>query len=76
MPIAFLFADTLFKHTLFSFEGVPLGTIVAWTPTMPHADSYKAAVPQGWMICDGSRIVEQKSPWFGLSVPDLNGGQR
>ncbi len=47
---------------------VPLGAVIDWwrpDPTFP--------VPDGFLIADGSRVADPKSPLDGMLLPDLRG---
>lgn len=51
---------------------IPVGSIVAWHLDLPGTP----ALPPGWATCDGQMITDPDSPYFGQSVPDLNGEGR
>ncbi len=53
-------------------ETTPIGSIVAW-----HADlAGTPSLPIGWEPCDGQMVADPDSPYFGQTLPDLNGGGR
>ena len=44
----------------------PVGSIKSWLrPTVA------TQLPSGWLICDGSTVVDASSPFDGLAIPDL-----
>jgi len=47
---------------------VPIGTVIDWWRPDANVD-----VPDGYAICDGSVIVEPRSPLDGETTPDLRG---
>lgn len=47
---------------------VPVGTILAWTSHMTNSPP----LPAGWMRCDGQKVDDERSPYFGQRLPDLN----
>ena len=53
----------------------PLGTILVWVPRAEVGGNTTAALPAGWVRCDGAPIPSP-SPWAGHLTPDLNGGRR
>ncbi len=49
-------------------SSVPVGGIISWwrpDPSFP--------IPDGYQVCDGSEVLDEASPYFGLSLPDLTG---
>jgi len=47
-------------------NGVPIGTVIDWwrpTETTP--------LPDGWEFCDGTAVVDPRSPILGVVKPDL-----
>lgn len=46
----------------------PVGSIKSWI--RPDAST---SLPSGWVICDGSLVVDVSSPFNGNNVPDLRG---
>ena len=46
----------------------PIGSIKSWI-----RPSAATSLPGGWLICDGSTVVDSDSPFNGLSLPDLRG---
>ena len=53
-------------------ESVPVGTIVAW-----HVDlTGTPPLPSSWQMCDGQMVTDPASPYFGQTLPDLNGEGR
>jgi len=55
----------------------PIGTISAWV-TKPSKETKKdemVSLPDGWIRCDGSTILEP-SAWAGQLTPNLNGEKR
>merc|ERR1712126_280603 len=58
-----------------TFDSLPLGTIISWTPNPDRKNSQNPSdIPNGWMLCDGSEIIE--GPWAGLLTPDINNSKR
>ena len=58
-------ADSVIAKT-FSGNGiVPVGSIIMWTGTTVPDNS--------WVLCNGSLIVDTKSPYNGQNSPDLSG---
>ena len=57
-----------------TFDSLPLGTIISWTPYPDKNTENPSDVPQGWMLCDGSEIKE--GPWAGHTTPDINNSKR
>ena len=45
---------------------VPIGTIVDW-----YRFDSATPLPDGYVICDGSKVTDKQSPYFGKSVPNL-----
>jgi len=50
----------------------PVGTIVAWHKSMPGT----LHLPDGWMECNGDEVKDKTSPYFGKTLPILNGEAR
>lgn len=48
---------------------VPVGGIVAWVNAMTNTPALAA----GWMECNGQLVEDPQSPYYGQSLPDLNG---
>lgn len=48
-----------------------IGTIKAW-----HKTFASVAIEEEYKECDGSLIDDPESPYYGLTIPDLNGGAR
>ena len=48
----------------------PIGTILAWVPKPENTSANVLSIPEGWMPCDGSLIID--GPWEGERTPDLN----
>lgn len=46
----------------------PIGSIIAWHKSAPGVPS----LPDGWMECDGSTVIDSSSPLNGIPLPDLN----
>jgi hypothetical protein len=44
----------------------PIGSIKSWL--RPNAST---PLPGGWVICDGTTVVDASSPFNGLALPDL-----
>lgn len=57
-----------------TFDSLPLGTIISWTPYPDKNTQNPSDIPQGWMLCDGSEIKE--GPWAGHWTPDINNSKR
>ena len=53
----------------------PIGSIMAWTPK-PDGSANPQGLPHGWVRCDGRQIALSESPWYGKTVPNLNGEHR
>lgn len=49
---------------------VPVGAVIAWHKTMYNT----VALPENFLECDGSIIDDTESPFHGLALPDLDGG--
>ena len=69
-PTAQAVAQAAPGHGALKTQGgeVPLGAVIDWwrpDPTFP--------VPDGFLIADGSRVVDPKSPLDGMLLPDLRG---
>jgi len=62
------------ENALDSFETLPLGTILSWTPYPDKNTQNPSSIPPGWMLCDGSEITE--GPWKGHQTPDINNSKR
>ena len=43
----------------------PVGSIKSWVL------SELSPLPAEWLICDGSTVVDDSSPFNGLSLPDM-----
>ncbi len=50
----------------------PIGGVVAWLKSLPGAP----ALPAEFVECNGQVLADPLSPFNGLTLPDLNGGQR
>lgn len=48
------------------FDSIPIGTIQAY-----YGRAYDLTIPDGWMLCDGSIINDEKSPLNGKTLPDM-----
>jgi len=46
----------------------PIGSIKEWLPATTGLAG--ATVPQGWLVCDGSVVVDAASPYNGIALPD------
>ena len=46
----------------------PVGSIKPWLRA-----SASVPLPSGWLICDGSTVVDASSPFNGLTLPDMRG---
>ena len=46
----------------------PVGSMKSWL----RADA-SVPLPSGWLICDGSTVVDASSPFNGKSLPDMRG---
>ena len=47
----------------------PIGSIMPWY----GRDLSNTSLPNGWQLCDGSLISDEKSPMFNQTTPNLNG---
>ena len=47
----------------------PIGSITPWY----GRDRSNTSLPNGWQLCDGSLISDEKSPMFNQTTPNLNG---
>merc|ERR1712130_517006 len=47
----------------------PIGSIIPWF----GRNNSNTSLPNGWQLCDGSLITDEKSPMFDQKTPDLNG---
>ena len=54
------------------FGIVPVGSIIAWHKSFPNTPP----LPEGWVECNGQRILDTESPYYNLYVPNLNGEGR
>jgi len=54
----------LVQNTVDSMTIAPIGSIMAWNPTMDP-------LPSGWVECDGKTI--QEGIWKGKQTPNING---
>lgn len=53
-------------------EAAPVGSILAW-----HVDLMGTPpLPSSWQMCDGQMVTDPASPYFGQTLPDLNGEGR
>ena len=57
-----------------SLSGLPLGTILSWTPYPDRNTQHPVEVPPEWVLCDGAEITE--GIWAGHTTPNLNGEKR
>ena len=48
------------------FDSIPIGTIQAY-----YGRAYDLAIPDGWMLCDGSMVNDADSPLNGKTLPDM-----
>ncbi|NOZ87435.1 MAG: hypothetical protein GXP49_14420 [Deltaproteobacteria bacterium] len=55
-------------YSLRSVGDVPIGTIINWWRPDDTVD-----IPEGYQICDGSEITDDRSPFKGSTVPNLVG---
>ena len=55
-----------------SIAEVPIGTIVAY---MSHFTELPS-LDDSWVECNGQTLSDADSPYNGLTIPDLNGGNR
>ena len=47
----------------------PIGSIIPW-----YGENHSnTRLPDGWQLCDGSRILDRRSPMFYQTTPILNG---
>ena len=51
-------------------SNAPIGTILAWVPKPEKTSSNAVSIPEGWMPCDGSLIIQ--GLWKEGRTPDLN----
>lgn len=71
-------ADTLIAGTTLvekesrSIGDVPIGGIVPWAKSLAGVPN----LPEGWVECDGSVLVDAQSSLNGQTIPDLNGDNR
>ena len=49
----------------------PIGSIIAWVPRI-DSKGQVATIPDCWVKCDGSKIMNGKSKWHKLKTPNLN----
>lgn len=56
----------------FAKLGSPVGSIVAWHRSIV---SPPLELPDGWLACNGQECRIEGSPFFGVSLPDLNSGE-
>ena len=57
-----------------SLSGLPLGTILSWTPYPDRDTQHPVEIPPEWVLCDGAEITE--GIWAGHTTPNLNGEKR
>ena len=48
------------------FDSIPIGTVQAY-----YGRAYDLAIPDGWMLCDGSIVNDVDSPLNGKALPDM-----
>ena len=60
---------TLVEKESRSIGDIPIGGIVAWAKSFPGVPT----LPEGFLECDGSVVVDSLSPLNGQTLPDLNG---
>jgi len=51
---------------------LPVGTVVAWLKNL----SGTPALPDGWAECNGQTVDDADSPYYGQTLPNLNGENR
>jgi hypothetical protein len=51
----------------------PVGAIVAWHKNW---SSSLPALPANWAECNGQMITDRLSPFYGVTIPDLNSASR
>ncbi|MEM7798394.1 MAG: hypothetical protein AAF633_04310, partial [Chloroflexota bacterium] len=51
-----------------ALNGVPVGGVVDW-----WRPNTSVAIPDGYMVCDGSEVTDPESPYLGANTPDLRG---
>jgi hypothetical protein len=54
------------------WAAAPLGTIMAWHKNLSGTPS----LPDGWLECNGQTVTDTASPYFGMTLPNLNGQSR
>lgn len=52
--------------------GAPIGSILAWHKSLQGTPP----LPDGWVECNGQEVTDGNSPYFGRTLPDLNGERR
>lgn len=50
---------------------LPVGVIMAWHRDLLPADG-SAALPPGWVACNGQTLDDEESPLHGIKIPELN----
>lgn len=61
------FADTIKYNRIRSMKGLPIGAIIPWT-------SDAAAIPPGWVVCNGVTISNTKYPILYKIIGNAYGG--
>jgi hypothetical protein len=51
---------------------LPIGSIIAWHKNFPNTPP----LPDGWMECNGQVVTDPESPYYGQTLPNLNGERR
>jgi hypothetical protein len=52
---------------------VPVGAVLPWLKTFPGTPQ---ALPEQFVECNGQIVTDTASPFFGLTLPNLNGENR
>lgn len=55
-------ADTVSANVLVGYGSIPTGGIIMWSGS---------SIPDGWILCDGSTILDTESPMNGSATPNL-----
>jgi hypothetical protein len=64
--------SALYEPMLGYFQStVPIGGVIPW-----HKSFASITLGDEWKECDGSLIDDPESPYYTLTIPDMNGGAR
>jgi hypothetical protein len=64
--------NTLVEKESRSIGDVPIGGVVAWLANLAGVPN----LPSGWLLCDGSTVIDALSSMNGTTIPDLNGDNK